>query len=103
MARASRAAKAEQTGKERAAAAALADRVARAKAATPPRDPTGEHHEAMAAIARASGRDVVDLLDLWDERAAIYQYVAGVDRPTAERQAVDELERLFAPRQEHLL
>ena len=95
--------KAEQTGRERAAAAALADRVARARAATPPRDPTGEHHEALADIARRAGLDVVALLDAWDEIAAIKQYMGCADRALAEREAVDELERLHAPRQEHLL
>ena len=97
-------AKAKQpTGKERQDALALADRVARAKAASPPRDPTGEHHEALAALARERELDVVDLLDTWDERAAIYQYVAGADRPTAERQAAADLVALYGNRQEHLL
>jgi hypothetical protein len=89
----------EQTAKERVAAAELADRIKRARAKMPPSDPTGEHHAAIAEIARASGRDVVELLDLWDERAAIRQYEGCADRATAERDAVTDIAAQFAPMQ----
>lgn len=81
----------------------LADRIARARAKTPPQDPSGQHHESIAKIARAAGRDVVELLDEWDERAAIRQYEGGVDRATAERDAVTDIEARFAPMQGVLL
>lgn len=69
----------------------LADRIARARAAQPPRDPSGEHHQAIREIADESGRDVVDLLDLWDERAATRQYDGNLSRADAERLAVDDV------------
>lgn len=90
---------AELAGKARAHANQLADRVARARAAQPPRDPTGEHHEAMADLARSSGREVVELLDLWDERAATREYEGAADRATAEREATAELVAMFGTRQ----
>jgi hypothetical protein len=73
----------------------LADRIARARAKNPPQDPTGEYHEAIAEIAQRTGRDVSDLLDLWDERAAIRQYEGCTDRATAERMAVADVETMF--------
>jgi hypothetical protein len=94
---------AAQTAKERVHAMELADRIARAKAKTPAQDPTGEHHVSIAAIARASGRDVVELLDLWDERAAIRQYDGGQSRADAEAGAVTDIEAQFAPMQGTLL
>ncbi len=98
-----RAKKAELVGNARSEAMRVADRLARARAASPPRDPTGVHHEAMADLARSSGRDVVDMLDLWDERSAMRQYEGCVDRATAERDAAAELVEMFGSRQAALL
>ncbi len=81
----------------------LADRVARAKAKQPPQDPTGEHHATIAEIAERTGRDVVELLDEWDERAAIRQYDGCADRAEAERMAVIDIEARYAPAQGVLL
>lgn len=80
----------------------IADRVRRARAAQPPRDPTGEHHEAVADIARECGRDVVDMLDAWDEFAAIREYDGCKDRAEAERLAVEDVRSAFV-RQRSLL
>lgn len=74
------------------------DRVMRARRANPPRDPDGSCHEEIAAIARETGRDVADMLDIWDERAAIRQYDGETDRYEAERLAVEDVRQLFAPR-----
>lgn len=89
----------EVVGRQRVAGLELAHRIARAKAKMPPQDPTGEHHASIADIARRSGRDIVELLDLWDERAAIRQYEGCADRATAELGAVTDIEALFAPAQ----
>lgn len=85
------------TSAERVAASVVADRVARARAANPPRDPTGEHHEAMAELAERIGRDVVELLDVWDERAALREYEGEIVRAEAERLAVLDVIDLFDP------
>lgn len=71
------------------------DRVMRARRANPPRDPDGSCHEAIAEIAHAIGRDVCDLLDVWDERAAIRQYDGETNRHEAERLAVEDVRALF--------
>ena len=90
----------ERARKVESDAARAADRAARARAAQPPCDPTGEHHAAIAEVAQRSGRDVVDLLDLWDERAAIREYEGEASRADAEREAAAEVRQMFAPRQE---
>jgi hypothetical protein len=81
----------------------LADRIARCKAKQPPQDPTGEHHVAIAEIAERTGKDVAELLDLWDERAAIRQYEGCADRAEAERLAVVDVEAMFPRWQGSLL
>ena len=98
-----KAARAEQTGRERAAASALADRVARARAATPPRDPTGEHHEALGELARSRGLDAGDLVDEWSARAAAREYMGGVTRAEAERAAATDVIEAYGNRQGALL
>lgn len=67
-------------------AARAADRAARAHAAQPQRDPTGEHHATISAVAQRSGRDVVE-------------YDGAASRADAEREAAAEVEQMFAPRQ----
>jgi hypothetical protein len=86
---------AKRKGIETAEDRMLADRIARARKAMPPRDPTGEHHASCAAIARAAGADVADVLDAWDELAAVAQYERGTDRPTAEREAVEHVRQIY--------
>lgn len=78
----------------------VAFRVARAR--PPQEDPTGSHHEAVAELARATGRDVADLLEHWSERAAIREYEGAQDRDEAERLALDDL-RWIVRAQERLL
>ncbi len=58
---------------------------------------------AIAEIARACGRDVAELLDIWDERAAIREYDGCTDRARAEADAVTDVEAMFAPMQGVLL
>lgn len=77
----------------------IADRVARARAANPPRDPTGEHHQAMAALACVSGRTVDYLLDEWSERSAAREYLGGVTRAEAERLAAADIIAAYTPQQ----
>ena len=84
-----------EASRKRVANAQLDDRIARAKAASPPRDPTGQHHEDVATIARAVGRDVVEMLDEWDERAAIKEYEGGIARADAEEQAVVDMQATY--------
>lgn len=81
----------------------IRDRAERARRAQPPRDPTGEHHAACAAIARASGRDVVDVLDTWDERAAVREWDGAMTRVDAERAAVDDVRDIYPPKQRTIL
>jgi hypothetical protein len=89
----------ERARKAAQSAARAADRAARARAARPPRDPTGRHHATIGDVAQRTGRDVDELLDLWDERAAIREYDGAASRADAEREAAAEVEQMFAPRQ----
>lgn len=82
---------AKRKGVETAEDRMLADRVARARKANPPRDPTGEHHAACAEIARAAAVDVGDVLDDWDHEASIIEYERGCLRADAERVAVEHV------------
>ena len=45
----------------------------------------------LALIARRSGRDLDDVLELWAERAAIREYEGGMKRKEAERMAEDDV------------
>ena len=68
------------------------DRVRRARMATPPRG--APYYERCAELARAVGLEPCDVMDDWDERAAIRQYDGNVSRDEAERLAfLDVLER----------
>lgn len=94
----------EEASRARVAEKQLADRIARAQAKAPPQDPTGEHHESIAIIARHVGRDVGDLLDEWHERAAAREYGSeSPNRAEAERLAVLDVEAAYAPAQGLLL
>lgn len=79
---------------------ALKDRIARARAANPPRG--AEWYEKAAELAEETGADVADVLDMFDERAAIREYDGATDRATSEAEAFGEVEELFR-RQRRLL
>lgn len=51
----------------------------------------------MAELAERIGRDVVELLDVWDERAALREYEGEIVRAEAERLAVLDVIDLFDP------
>lgn len=81
----------------------IADRVRRARAADPPRDPLGIHFAALSALAQEHGFDLADMLDEFDERAAVRQYDAGVTRTEAERLAEEDVRERYLRRQGRLL
>lgn len=89
----------EGARRDAAIAARVADLAARARAAQPPRDPTGQHHATIANVARRSGRDVGHLLNIFDERAAVREYDGATSRADAEHEAAREVEATFAPKQ----
>jgi len=68
------------------------------RARPPQRDPTGEHHEACAELARECGVKVDDVLDDWDHAAAIIEYERGADRDTAERVAMEQTRAMYQRR-----
>ncbi len=76
---------------------AIADRVARARAANPPRDPTGACHAALADLAASTGRDIDELLEWFDERAGVREYDGNVSRDEAERAAVKDVVDICDP------
>lgn len=86
-----------KTAREIVHARELADRIARARSKSPPQDPTGACHCALAEIAKQSGRDVGELVDEWHERAAVREYLGGVTRDEAERLAVTDVRSAYAP------
>lgn len=47
--------------------------------------------EYLARVAKRSGRTIEDVTELWNERAAIREYDAGMKRATAERSALDDV------------
>ena len=68
------------------------------RARPPQRDPTGEHHDAIAQIAADAGRNVADLMDEFDERAAVREYLGHFPRAEAERLAVEDVRSAYARR-----
>jgi hypothetical protein len=87
----------DKTARERVHDRELAERIARARVKSPPQDPTGACHCALAEIAQRCGRDVGDLVDEWHERAAVREYLGGVTRDEAERLAVADVGSAYAP------
>lgn len=65
------------------------------RAKPPQSDPTGEHHAACRDIADEAGRDVVDVLEAFAERAAIRVYDAGMTMADAEAAAVEDVRTMF--------
>jgi hypothetical protein len=53
--------------------------------------------EVLAGLARSANRDPADLAEIWSERAAIREYLAGTPRAEAERLALDDVRRLVQP------
>lgn len=47
--------------------------------------------ERLALLAKRSGRSIDDVTELWNERAAIREYIAGKSRKEAERLALDDV------------
>jgi len=90
-------------GKARVSMMELAHRIAVCRAKTPPQDPTGECHRALADIAERCNRDVGDLVEEWHERAAAREYEGGASRDDAERAAVVDIEAAYAPMQGAML
>ncbi len=66
----------------------LVDRIARARAANPPR--STENYVRARDLADALKLDVNDILDHWEERASIIEYDGNTPRADAERAAWTE-------------
>lgn len=45
----------------------------------------------LTRLAKRSGRTLDDVTEMWDERAAILEYEAGLTRASAERAALDDV------------
>jgi len=75
----------------------IAARVAAGRAAQPPRDPTGEYHARLRELADRHEIDVGDLLDEFDERAAVREYCGETDRAAAERLAFADVQQRLEP------
>ena len=75
----------------------VAERVAAGRAAQPPRDPTGEYHARLRELADLHHLEVGDLLDEFDERAAVREYCGEADRATAERLACADVQERLEP------
>lgn len=69
----------------------LQERIAKAQAQDL-RDPCGTWHRRCRALADDVKADVVDVLDEWNERAAIREYLGETDRAEANRLAFDDVE-----------
>ncbi len=67
----------------------IADHIARAKAANPPR--SAEWYGRCGDLARELEIDPGDVFEQFDERAAIREYDAGVTRRDAESAAFDDV------------
>jgi hypothetical protein len=71
------------------------ERAAAVRAADPSRDPNDGWHRVCRALADECGLDVADVLDEWEERAAVREYCGETDRALANRLAFDDvLDRL---------
>lgn len=50
--------------------------------------------DAIERLAASSGRDLLDLFELWLERASIREYCAGMGRDAAEEAALDDVRQI---------
>lgn len=67
--------------------------------ARPPRtDPTGERLAEVVEIAKRYGLDVDDMIEWFEERAAVRRWDGGYDNEEAERLAVGDVEEIAALR-----
>jgi hypothetical protein len=80
----------EMRRKPNAAERMAEDRVRRARAAQPKRDPQGVYHALIGELAKQHGFEPSDLLDQWDELVSMRLY-AGEDQQAAERNALDDI------------
>jgi hypothetical protein len=70
-------------------------RAAAVRAADATRDPDGAYHRRCRELADLAGVDVSDVLDEWEERAAVREYLGETSRDEANRLAMaDVIERL---------
>lgn len=79
---------------------ALADRISRARTATPPRG--AEWYTRSAELAELVGADVNAVIDEFDERASVREYLGGVTRADAERLAFEDVRERFVRQGEML-
>ena len=59
------------------------------------RDPGTRWHAACAYLARDAKAPIIDVLDEWDERAAIAEFVGNLPRAESEAQAFAETQARF--------
>lgn len=57
----------------------------------------------LALLARAHGFPVAELVEEWEERAAIREYLGGATRDVAEADALSELAAVMMRRHRRLL
>ncbi len=81
------------TPAEQVKARQVADRVARAKAAHPPRGV--EYYVLAGELAASLGADPGDIMDHFDERAALREYDGGLTRQEAERLGWQDCEEFY--------
>jgi len=53
--------------------------------------------QACVQLARHFGLDPADFIERWAERAAIREFEGGQDRASAERDALDDIQRELEP------
>jgi hypothetical protein len=68
------------------------------RAADASRDPNGGWHRVCRALADELQLEVADVLDEWEERAAIREYLGETDRELANRLAFDDVLARLRPR-----
>jgi hypothetical protein len=61
------------------------------------RDPDGSFHRRCRELADELELDVGDVLDEWDERAAVREYLGGTTRAEANRLALVDVEERLRP------
>jgi hypothetical protein len=67
------------------------------RAADATRDPDGSFHRRCRALADDLGLDVVEVLDEWEERAAVREYLGEAVRSEANRLAFADVEARLLP------
>lgn len=67
------------------------------RARPPKTDVTGEHVAMLCALAKRLGLDHVELIEEWDERAAVREYDGEMSRHEAERLAAEDVRLAHEP------